>query len=1103
MGAPLSFSAACGQLGNAAYGVVSAAWRAPFTGGKIRMVTVGIPVLFVTAATGAVIYAVMTTILGAVYSKCRSGTHHIYKRFFENTTVRPIYPNSPRDQDRRIQRSPVEIPLDQFHGIERRDSRDSFDEVQEVPVIITPLPPNAAKERNEALLKFLDLVDRYLIDPWVIKNKKLLSKAAQTEDPFLKAMMEDPGALRSWLRSIALWQLGVQWDQLETKYVKMETPAPPTLKTLELQVRAAGLEEGLRDALIEQLKSVEEGRVGVFQHIVTHSKIPSDKQLALMGISLQFAVIVREEPIDELAQSDATEKIRTNFAMIMHHGMAISMTQTSVMIEGWMAVIQQMSSHSPRLAPREERQDPPSVLEDHMGSRMETAIERLVKRTSAVLSGELSRNYLLPLWAKQQGEWELSIGEALGKEGVEERSTAYVLVNRFMNEPRMTEAEFLLVAESYGLSTSLTSKIAFFRSIRMMQAKGDALVATIQTLPVSLLLQVESVFNGTLHKSAKMMSEINLATTVPRVVNYALDLLGCCRAMQAVREKAEEFEVVVPERVEDTPLMLALAKGGQDGDAEGVQRLCLKIPEQPVTGQAVIERLGPKAHKAVRLSQPEIQERTWIHTTKERLEGLLRVKAAEYTREPEGQWLATLLKSKPNGNGGTSLIGSLLSLQNKLWKLLPGAESVAKILVMGVQTFIEEEACEGVQKQLNELTSTGFLSATIGKTLVKGLVDQSKEARDWKANLPLLQQVYAFLQPEEQKSVLKHLSAQWSDTRIFDKRRSDLMTPPVNSQELNEEIARMKHQEGILIRSLEAITKAYKVLVKDEAGNRAEIAALKEAYGKIKREKDLKQFARIKGLVIHFVDVTLEKKLNFPGGGSLKQIILAVIHEVYTLLSYQEVVKHWIFTIVDLLLDELEEATSPTRALPDRDLARREEVGHSHDEITSMLDFIPEQQQRDLLVQLCKLMETSSKQEASGWLSVGAWMKSGARLATNWVPGTVWGYIEQAFKDDLRITPPELTNLALKKFEAFATDPTGLADSVIQALVESVADPRPEEYVRAQEEFLSRSFIDLSSVRHDEYESKSAERHDGASSALPPPMGPSCETVVHRDGEEY
>jgi len=1085
MGTPLSFSAACGQLGNAAYGVVSAAWRAPFTGGKLRMVTVGLPVLFVTAATGAVVYTVMTTILGAVYSKCKSGARSI-GRYFENKSVRPIYPDSPQDRERNVQRRQPEIPLDQSQLTERHDS---LDEVLEVPVIITPLPRNAAKERNEALLKFLDLVDRYLIDPWVIKNQKLLKKAEQTEDPFLREMIRDEGALRAWLRSIALWQLGVQWDELETKYVKMETPAPPTLKSLELQVRAAQLEEPLREALIEQLHSSEEGRVATFQHIVTTSGLPRDKQMTLMAISLQFDVIVRPEPVDEHAQSAATEKIRTNFAMIMHHGMATSMTHTSVMIEGWMAVIEQMSSHSPRLAPQEDRHEPPRVSEYLLASHMETAVEGLVKKTSAVLSGELSTNYLLPLWEKQQGEWERSIGEALGKEGVEESSAAHRLVDRFMNDPKMTEADFLLAADSYGLSTALTSKIAFFRSIRMMQAKNDALVGTIKTLPASLLLQVESVFTGTLHKSAKMMSEINLRTTVPRVVDYALDLLRCCRAMQAVRDQAvveaEEFEMVDEraERLEATPLMLALAKGKQQGQAEAVQNLCIRIPEPLVTGPAVIERLGSRAHKAVRLSQPEIQERTWIHTTKERLEGLLRVKAAEYTQEPEGQWLATLLKSKPNGSGGTSLIGSLLSLQNKLWKLLPGSESIAKILVMGVQTFIEEEACDAVQKQLNELTSTGFLSATIGKTLVKGLIDQSKDHRAWRENLPLLQQAYAFLQPEEQKSVLKHLSAQFSDTRVFEKRRSDLMTPPSNSTDQNQEIARMKHAEGILTQSLIAITKAYKELKKDEAGNRAEIASLKEAYGKIKRERDLKQFARIKGLVIHVADVKLEKKLNFSGGGSLKQIILAVIHEVYTLLSYQEVVKHWIFTIVDLLLDELEEATSPRRPLPHQALDHEEEVGHSH-ETPSMLDFIPVEQRRTLLNELCGLMHKSSEQEASGWFNVGAWMKTGASAASRWVPDTIWGYIETAYKNDLRITPPQLTGLALEKFEAFATDPSGLADSVIQALVENVADPRPEEFVRAQEEFLTRSFVDLSSMgRRDEYESKSDERRDGASSS--------------------
>ena len=129
MSSPLTFSAACSQLGNAAYGVACAAWRAPFTGGKIRMVTLGVPVLFVTAATGAVTYAVMTTILSGVYIRCRRGARSV-ARYFEKKTVTPIYPpDRQQDQDRRVQRRQAEIPLDRSQEIERRDS---VDEVQEL-----------------------------------------------------------------------------------------------------------------------------------------------------------------------------------------------------------------------------------------------------------------------------------------------------------------------------------------------------------------------------------------------------------------------------------------------------------------------------------------------------------------------------------------------------------------------------------------------------------------------------------------------------------------------------------------------------------------------------------------------------------------------------------------------------------------------------------------------------------------------------------------------------------------------------------------------------------------------------------------------------------
>ncbi|QVL57156.1 MAG: hypothetical protein KFB93_07180 [Simkaniaceae bacterium] len=1072
MSSPLTFSAACSQLGNAAYGVACAAWRAPFTGGKIRMVTIGLPVLFVTAATGAVTYAVMTTILSGVYIRCRRGARS-FARYFENRNVKPIVPES-RDQQRRTQRRHHAIPT---ASSPRELARQDRAEEALKPVILAPLPANAAKERNEALLKFLNLVDKYLIDPWVIKNEKLLLKARQTDDPFLNEMIQDPAALRAWLRSIALWQLGVQWDQLETKFVKMETPEPPTLKSLELQVQTAQLEAPLTETLTGLIRSEEEGRVQSFQEAVTRSGLPREKQMTLMAISLQLNVIISQAPVDPRTQAAETDKIRQKFAIVMHSGMAISLSQTSLIIEGWMTVVQQISSPSPRLTPHDRAEPPREMPEDLLHSIMENKLQRMVRQTAAVLSGELSEKYLLPLWGKQGAEWEHSIGEGLGREEVAERSPAHTLVNRFING-EISEETFLQAAESYGLSTALTSNLSFFRAIRIMQAKGVSLEATIKTLPASLLFQLEPLLVGTLHKTSKILSEINFATTVPKVVDYALDLLGCCRAMQTVREEApavdEEFSMVPSLDGRPTPLMEALTKGNAEAAAADVNRLFLQAPPRTVTGKAIIEQLGSRAHKAVRLSQSDIQERTWIHTTKERLEGLLRVKAAEYTQEPEGQWLATLLKSKPNGSGGTSLIGSLLSMQHKLWKLVPGMESIAKILMMGIQTFVEEEACEAVQDGLNDLTSTGFLSATIGKTLVKGLIDQSKDPRVWKENLPLLQQAYAFLSPDEQKLVLKHLEAQPADPTLLETRRRELITHPRNSREQNASIERMLREEAVLAESLEAITHAYDQLKQNKAENEEEIASLQEAYSKLKREKDLKQFERIKGLVIYVADSFLEKKLTFTGGGSLKQIILAVIHEAYTLLSYQEVVKHWIFTIVDLLLDELEEATSPRRVEPD--LVLDLEEAHAS-QTPSILEFIQPGQQRTLLNQLVELMETSTKQEASGWLSVGAWMKTGARAVTRWAPDTIWGYIETAFKEDLRVTPLKLTEMALEKLEAFTTNPTGLADSVLQVLVEKVADPRSRKVIEAEERRRGSSPERM--VIHDAYEAKDQDR-DGA-----------------------
>ena len=1014
------------------------------------MVVVGLPVLFATAAVGAFTYAIMKTILDAAYIRCQRGARS-FAEYWRPKNVVPLVPtrNDPtRERRKELNKQRPQISLNRSQDSEDAKSPDRVE-----LAISAPIPKNAAEERNKSLLKFLALFDTYLIDPWIIKNEKLLQKAKGTEDPFLQQMIGDQKALKDLLRSIALWQLSQQWDVLEAKFVKMETPEPPTLQSLKLQVETLQLPPPISQTLVELIESESNEKVAKFQEEVTKSGLPNQQKLNLMSISLQINTIISQAPIDEKLQANETEELRKKFATIMHNGMATSLTQIALIIEGWVTVIQQTASkpprpHSPQAVKKEEETDSEDVCE---ASFIQSDVERIVRGTSEVLSRELSKHYFLPLWKKQQKEWEDSLSKRLGEEEVTVGDSSDRLANSFMRS-ELTEEEFLLNSSSYKFSTALTANIAFFRAIRIIQSKDESLEQTIKALPSSLFLQLEPILESTLYKSRKMMSEINLETTVPRVVNYAIDLLECCRAMQSVRgqnpqhpygEEASYDEEPVPE--DNRFLITALEKGKQSENAALVRQHFLEIPDAVVTGQAVIEELGIKAHKAVRLNRPEIQERTWIHTTKERLEGLLRVKAADYTQELESQWLITLFKSKPNGNGESNLLVSLLSLQNKLWKLLPGSESFVKILMKGVQAFIEEEACEGVQNELNKLTSTGFLSSTIGVTVVKGLVDQSKDANVWKENLPLLQQAYTFLQPEEKKLILNHLNAQFSvegGGAIIKKRKQQLETPPSNSEEKNLAIKQMKQEEESLSQSLSIIKAAYYELKKDEASYQAEINSLEEAYDKIKREKDLKSFARIKGLVIFVADDFLSKKLVFSGGSHLKEIILAVIHEAYTLLSYQEVVKHWIFTIVDLLLDELEEAASskPTSFLAGLD---EDETGPS--ETPSILDFIPAQTQQTLLNKLCELMDTSSKQEASGWFNVGSWMKTGARAVTSWAPGTIWGYIEQAFKEDLRKTPQQLTDIAFEKLEKFAVDPQGLSDSVIQSLVETVADPRLEQ----------------------------------------------------------
>ena len=190
---PLSFSDACRQFGNATYHLAQSIWRAPFTGGPVRMVTIGLPVLFLTAGVGAIIYGIAKSIFS----------------YIGNTWKKRSHPQTPPNPPQVIIKHVPHIPIPKI----QENTTQETTPVEREHIERIPLPEEAGKERNAAFNKLLKLVDDFIIGPWIIENQTLLDKGKQI-DPLFEAMIESPKDLKTFLRAIALWQFGIQWGHV-------------------------------------------------------------------------------------------------------------------------------------------------------------------------------------------------------------------------------------------------------------------------------------------------------------------------------------------------------------------------------------------------------------------------------------------------------------------------------------------------------------------------------------------------------------------------------------------------------------------------------------------------------------------------------------------------------------------------------------------------------------------------------------------------------------------------------------------------------------------------------------------------------------------------
>ncbi|MBP7074331.1 MAG: hypothetical protein KBA81_02985 [Rhabdochlamydiaceae bacterium] len=980
----LGFKTAVIQFGNASYQLLSATAKLPFSGGWKWMVFTGPPVLLLASGVGAVIFTIMKKSIRIAGSSISQNANKIIKNFYGHRVVHP----NPHPHHGQVDASQL---WHLFQNIPRPPSPNPIN-APDPRRPLAPLPVDAAKERNKSLLKLLSLVEKLVIDPLMQKKEVLFGVTYTVEE------------LKAWLMSMTLWRLGVAWDELENQYVQMQTPPPPTVESIIDQAKQVDAEMG---KVFEENVQVPDGLVKILSAI-SFGSLSERKKIALVALFFKLPDLLKESRLDGDDKTQEEQEIRKKFALTMHHGMAHTLTHMVDIIEGWLvvwgvspkALIPTLSM--PAGPPSEERDE-------------NSEFSELVRGSFSKVEEDLREKYLIPLWSKKRGEW----GTALQKNLEGHSETARALCKNFISG-NMIEKEFLEASQEHAFSTSQTSLIFFMRAIEWMGRDEGKFRATTRSILGTVLGQLEPTIIDTLAKTAEMLSQVSFERSVPKVVDYFIELLKCCTTMQTVQQSAPPLNgsfVLVDGK---SPFIGALERSGlEESVLSQMDGLYREISLQ-ISGKVIIEKLTPgSVHKTVRQSfDSPLYEEGWIRVTKERLKTVLRLRAEKYAQE-EGNWLSNLFKTSSNGSS-TNLLTTFRAFYAKLQEI-PGLEGVMTFLFSGIEAVIADKGVEATQAFLNECTSTGYLSTTIATSLVSNLI--YKEEAKWNENLKILQQAFQFLQPDEQEIVLKYLHV-ICDQETYERREAELKN--ISSSNLNEQIEKMKARENAYKKAVEQSSEALKRLGKNQ--NEEDFALVIEGLAKLKREKELQQFERVRTLVIFVADKFLA--FNFTGGEALKGICIRVIHEALTLLTFQEIVKHWIFTIVDLVIDELEESSHPKPIVE----------GAEPEKAVSLLDLIIGEQRQRLLSSLANMMETAETDR--GWMSTRAWMTWGIRQASNWSSATIWGYIEQ-YRAKAIMTPLDLRNKVVEWVGDYGRDPNGLSDVIIQSLTEYVADPRP------------------------------------------------------------
>lgn len=999
MATPISFSAALNQLGNGVYQLVQSTWRAPFTGGRVRMVILGLPVLFLIAGAGAIIWRIASAIIRTIGNAWASHS-------------------TPREREVvEIHHHLKHIPLPKTEA----DATENAEDIIRVRRI--PLPTEAAKERNQAFAKLIKLLDELVIEPWVLKNQKLLEKGKEI-DPILRTMIESPEDLKMFLRSIALWQFGIHWEKGEALYLKGKLSPPPSLDTIVKKIKALELEEAVQSRLLDLATPLAENesvsdKINPFLREARNVK--NEKKIQVAGLGFELEGILNQQPKDESeVRGEQVEALHT-FAAGMNDVVANSLIHVTGMVQGFLCFEKKTSPKKQETPPAALPAVPPAdPAPPAAPTKRQTYVKKEVEAVITTVSAILKENYSTPLYSKHRIGWE-----RVATRDLDNGSPTPHFLNGTINDTTL-----LADPETAHLSTQQLSRVFFLRAMKMIEEKPE-FAGFIQRIPESLLRQIQPTLVGLLDQSLGVIEQMNLERTTVRTFEFVVQLLDCCEAVKGCGVEAADMTRSYMGGASPTKnkLISALRDGGvAENRLTLLTQLAGTTPNNTEQETIIIQTLGKTAHKNVDLTHrnPGQVEQDWLEDKLTKIKRLIRENTTDY----DGQWLATLLTKQGMGSQA-GWITALLSTKDRVQAFFPFLAKLFEFLMFGAQGLIEKEGIIAVQESLDEISSSGPLSTLIAATMMKSFLDLSTTDDEWGKKLPFLQQIYQFLSPQEQALIDTHLKYLYKDKKLA-QRTADLKGGSKHHPTHKLLTEEAKYQEAFA-----ELEKANQELKKMPETNKKKIEALERAYDNLKRTLGLKQFERVKGIVLFVADHHLKPIFNFPGGDTVLTIIMTMIQEAFNLLRYKKVVKHLIFTGVDLLIKELE-ITSGLKSADDDTFEAR-----TYEEATpSIFEFA---ENHDLNTKLMeRVVNFASTCNRSGW---PGWFASVFKfpIIGSQVSGpAIWRAIKGEFNENARITSKDVSKMFATKLFAFGKKPDRLATFIVQALTEHVADPRPE-----------------------------------------------------------